>query len=227
MQAPVTRDEVFALLAIARFGACATAPDGTFVFWNHRAERILGLSAAEVIGRRRDEVIAPAAPHKASPGPASNGPPMPGPTVGRAPDPFTASMMCASGGHKQVALTPVVVADQPGGDALMLYLFDDPPESGPPAPADRQASELPHTPQPEPAPNPAAHQPSAPGPGGLSRREIQVLRLVAVGSATSQIASDLQISVHTVRNHVRSLRHKLNAKTKLDAVVTAIHQGLI
>ena len=62
-------------------------------------------------------------------------------------------MRCASGSHKQLALTPVVVAAQP--------------------------------------------------------------------------AADLQISIHTVRNHVRSLRSKLDAKTKLEAVVTAMRHGLV
>ena len=56
---------------------------------------------------------------------------------------------------------------------------------------------------------------------------MQILRLIAVGTDTDQIAADLQISFHTVRNHVRSLRNKLGAKTKLDAVLTAMRHGLI
>lgn len=61
----------------------------------------------------------------------------------------------------------------------------------------------------------------------LSRRELEVLRLVALGWETPRIASDLGISRHTVRNHIRNLRNKLNAPTKLDAVVKGIRMGIL
>lgn len=61
----------------------------------------------------------------------------------------------------------------------------------------------------------------------LSRREAQVLELVAAGTTTGQIAEEMRISVHTVRNHVRNLRRKLDAKTKLEAVATAFRRGLL
>ena len=53
----------------------------------------------------------------------------------------------------------------------------------------------------------------------LSRRELEVLQLVAEGWETSRMAGQLGISRHTVRNHIRNLRHKLGASSKLDAVV--------
>ncbi len=227
MPAPVTRDDIFALLAIARFGACATSPDGTFVFWNHRAEQILGLPATQILGRRYDEVIETTRPHQRSTEPSSNRPPLRRRGADGTPSPLTASIRCASGGHKQIVLTPVMVADQPGSDALTVYLFDDTPIARPPDHADRQTPERRPSPQPQPAPIPTTGPPSPPGHRHLSRRETEILRLVAAGTATEQIATDLHISVHTVRNHVRSLRRKLNAKTKLDAVVTALHHDLI
>ena len=63
--------------------------------------------------------------------------------------------------------------------------------------------------------------------GLLSRRETQVLELVAAGTTTGQIAEEMRISVHTVRNHVRNLRRKLDARTKLEAVATAFRRGLL
>ena len=54
-----------------------------------------------------------------------------------------------------------------------------------------------------------------------------MLRLVALGRETARISQELGISQHTVRNHIRNLRHKLNATTKLDAVVEGIRLGIL
>jgi DNA-binding NarL/FixJ family response regulator len=61
----------------------------------------------------------------------------------------------------------------------------------------------------------------------LSRRELEVLRLLAAGHSTTAVASELGLSVHTTRNHVRNLMTKLGAHSRLDAVVTAARSGLI
>ena len=54
-----------------------------------------------------------------------------------------------------------------------------------------------------------------------------MLRLIALGWDTPKIAGELGISRHTVRNHIRNLRQKLKANTKLDAVVTGIRLGIL
>ena len=61
----------------------------------------------------------------------------------------------------------------------------------------------------------------------LSRRELEILRLVALGLETPRIAEELGISPHTVRNHIRNFRQKLNATNKLDAVLAAIRLGIL
>jgi DNA-binding NarL/FixJ family response regulator len=62
---------------------------------------------------------------------------------------------------------------------------------------------------------------------GLSARELEVLRLLAAGYSTTTIATELGLSVHTTRNHVRNLMTKLGAHSRLDAVVIAARSGLI
>lgn len=52
----------------------------------------------------------------------------------------------------------------------------------------------------------------------LSEREIDVIRLVASGLSTDQIADKLFISVGTVRNHLKSIYGKLNAHSRVQAV---------
>ena len=55
----------------------------------------------------------------------------------------------------------------------------------------------------------------------LTAREREVLVLLARGTSTDGIAKALALSAHTVHTHVRSILHKLNAHSRLQAVSTA------
>jgi len=61
----------------------------------------------------------------------------------------------------------------------------------------------------------------------LTPRQAEVLRHLAVGASTEQIAQELNISVETVRNHIRAVLRKLGARSRLEAVAKARSQGLI
>ncbi len=61
----------------------------------------------------------------------------------------------------------------------------------------------------------------------LTRRESEVLQLLAAGHGTSGIADLLFISPHTVRNHIRAILGKLKAHSRLEAVSLAQRRGLI
>ena len=61
----------------------------------------------------------------------------------------------------------------------------------------------------------------------LTAREKEVLRLMAEGMASREIASKLGISYTTVRTHIRSLGSKLAVHSKLEAIVKARELGLI
>ncbi len=60
----------------------------------------------------------------------------------------------------------------------------------------------------------------------LTRREQQVLDLIAEGEPNRAIASSLGISENTVKNHVRALLEKLHARSRTDAVVRGVSLGL-
>lgn len=62
---------------------------------------------------------------------------------------------------------------------------------------------------------------------GLSRREIEILGLLAKGSTTATVASQLHISRTTVNNHVQHILKKLNAHTRLEAIHRAERARLI
>ena len=63
--------------------------------------------------------------------------------------------------------------------------------------------------------------------GRLTSREREILQLMADGSGNRAIAEALFISENTVRNHVRNVLDKLQARTRTEAVVRAVRAGLI
>ena len=66
------------------------------------------------------------------------------------------------------------------------------------------------------------------GPGGeLSDREVDVLRLVALGHTNTEIAQELYVSVRTVETHRAHLQQKLGLKARADLVRVARELGLL
>ena len=72
--------------------------------------------------------------------------------------------------------------------------------------------------------------PTAPrqaAPALLTDRELEILRLAAEGLDTRDISRQLDISLHTVRNHLQSCIRKLGVHTRTQAVSAAIRRGII
>jgi DNA-binding NarL/FixJ family response regulator len=61
----------------------------------------------------------------------------------------------------------------------------------------------------------------------LTRREREVLRLVADGLSDDQIAERLVLSQHTIHRHVANIRTKLRVNSRAAAVAKAGRQGLL
>jgi DNA-binding NarL/FixJ family response regulator len=61
----------------------------------------------------------------------------------------------------------------------------------------------------------------------LSRREADVLQLMADGASNQEIAEQLHLSHHTVRNHVQHIFARLGAHSKLEAVAIGLRRGLV
>ena len=62
---------------------------------------------------------------------------------------------------------------------------------------------------------------------GLTEREIEVLRLVADGFDTSEIASQLAYSERTIKNVIHDVTARLNLRNRSHAVAYAVRNGLI
>ncbi len=173
---------------------------------NGAACRLLGLSREELLIRRIDDLTPP----EARPG---------------VPDQWSAFLREGS----QAACSELVVADgtrievEYSASAAVLpgrHLWMLTTSSGarrrPPA----EYRSLPHD---APA---AASAPPAYG-GALSRREREVLGLLAMGASGPEIAERLFISPATVRTHIGNAITKLGAKTRTQAIALALQQRAI
>ena len=218
---------LFTALENASCAAYAVSVDQTIVFWNRAAERILGFTSDEVLGRHCYEVVKGDIQGALSPQCMQGCPSIRYLRAGLVPAASRMHLICSTGERKWVSITPMVVAGILKDAPLLVHLLevDDETETSTTATnALREEivaggaeilSDRPSTP---------IAQPNA---SALTQREIDVLRLMALGWDTPRIAGELDISRHTVRNHIRNLRQKLGASTKLEAVVTGIRLGIL
>ena len=71
------------------------------------------------------------------------------------------------------------------------------------------------------------HSASPEFPGGLTAREVEVLRLVASGNSNSEIANELVLSIRTVERHVSNIYGKTGSGGKANATAFAFTSGLM
>jgi DNA-binding NarL/FixJ family response regulator len=62
--------------------------------------------------------------------------------------------------------------------------------------------------------------------GGLTPREIDVLRLIAGGNANKEIAAQLSLTEETVKGHVKNILSKLGARDRTHAVTIGLKRGI-
>ena len=61
----------------------------------------------------------------------------------------------------------------------------------------------------------------------ITKREEEVLQLIADGCSTPEVAQKLYISQKTVKNHLASIYEKLEARDRTQAVLSAVRSGII
>jgi PAS domain S-box-containing protein len=200
-------------LAQAGDGAFVVGADGTLTLWNRSAERILGYAAREVVGRPCCEVFA---------GHDDDG-----------------NRLCYQGCHVMSLVgmdetvqsfdmrtrtkagrplwvnVSILKAKGPRGAPRTIHLFRDVTAT----------KELLALVQERLAPPPPPG-PGEPEPTTLSRRELEVLRLMTEGLDTGGVAERLHVSPATVRNHAQNIFTKLGVHSRLQAVAYAIRHRL-
>ena len=64
-------------------------------------------------------------------------------------------------------------------------------------------------------------------PGGLTERELEVLRLVAEGLSNKEIAQKLQVTKRTAEFHVGNILKKLGMASRVEAAMWAKEQSMV
>lgn len=179
------------VLAGAADGAFVIGPDGGILAWNRAAERILGHRATEILGRPCCEVLA---------GQDAVGSRVCKPACkvmtlardGSAADTFDMRAVTKTG--RPIWLNVSTLTSRRGGRTLVAHLFRAVTTvGGGPAPIESPTSVL-------------------------TRRELEVIELLAAGARTREMAERLGVSPATIRNHVQSILGKLGVHSRLEAV---------
>ena len=191
-------------LARAGDGAFAVTPDSRVVFWNRSAEKILGYTSREMLGRLCCDTLA---------GRDDRGNRLcyrgcHVMTLVKMGDPiqnFDMQTRTKSGRPVWLNVSTLVATDGPSGQ-LTVHLFRD----------ITATKELLSLVQERNSP------PVAPAEDtNLTRRELEILKLLAAGESTRAAAERLNVSPATVRNHVQSILGKLGVHSRLQAVAYA------
>jgi DNA-binding NarL/FixJ family response regulator len=61
----------------------------------------------------------------------------------------------------------------------------------------------------------------------LSKRELEVLHLIADGLTDQEIAAKLVVSTGTIKTHVKHILDKLNARNRTQAAMSALRAGIV
>ncbi len=195
----------------APYGAYVMDMDQTIRYWNSGAERILGHLSENVVGKRCSEVLQNLHSESSLEMCIHGCPSLLAAREGRTGGVFQSRMLSASGERKLVTLTPMAI---PVGDSrrlIVAHLFHEQHDK---ALAIRVADAVEGV---LAASSSAPQEATQDEDNPLTDRELEVLRMMATGLSNRDIAAQLGVSYHTVRNHVSSIRGKLSVKRRNDA----------
>lgn len=206
LREPGKAAEFFGILGDTEDGVAAIGPDLKIIGWNAGATRILGYRSDEALGRECTEIFRG---HDRC-GNSVCGPQCPGLATLRRGDPVPTGELLAhdrAGRKVWLSVTTLVPPQRYRNECMLVHIFREialPPE------LERLISER-------------LRGENKPSPlDVLSLRERQVLRSLAEGLGTQEIASRLSISPATVRNHIQRILGRLKVGSRLEAVAMAL-----
>jgi PAS domain S-box-containing protein len=184
------------------------------VYWNFAAEHIFGVDAAAALGRRCDEIVA---------GYETSGATLCMPDCrvmgcarrGHAAETYDLARTDAAGNKQWLNVTMLVLRGRRRASTLAVHLVRDVTKR-------QQVEERAGT-----VLSALSNLGSEPNLAALTKREAEVLRLLACGLTNAGMAETLGISRATIRNHIEHLLGKLGVHSKLEAVVYAAQHGLV
>jgi PAS domain S-box-containing protein len=208
-------------------GVFVVDSENKIIFWNRAAQKILGFSRKEVVGRNCHDVIA--GRDKSTPICSKNCQVMNLIQRGEMVENYDMLTHSKAGDPVWINVSIIAIPARQREFNTVVHIFRDINRR---KRSEELIQELIYTIKTD---NQAQqHAPSAevsllehnPKPS-LTRRERQVLRLVAEGASTSAMAKELYINWATVRKHIQNILNKLGLHTKLEAVTYAIKNNLI
>ena len=210
---PVVEPNLDLALARTGDGACVIGADGRIVLWNRSAERILGYTPRDVIGRpccdvfvgrdENDNRLCYQGCHVT--------------TLVKMAEPVQSfDMRTRTKAGKPVWINVSILATPANGKAgpMTIHLFRD-------VTATKELLTLVQ----DRLPAPGGEKPDA--GSALTRREIEVLRLMMQGLNTAAAAEKFHVSPATIRNHVQNIFGKLGVHSRLEAVAYASKHRLL
>ena len=207
-------------------GLYAVDPQQRIVHWSESAQRIMGYEPDEVIGKQCYEIIAgkDSESHRFC---RKKCPVMENARRGSPTEDFDILSILPSGEEKWLNIS-IAVPKGSGRDFQVIHMFRDVSQRHQTEEFARKASAALRDLLDEERPDATegATIPSTPVPK-LSRRELEVLKLLAAGLSTGQIASTLEVQPVTARNHITRLLNKLGVENRLQAVLYASQRGII
>ncbi|HET8576888.1 MAG TPA: LuxR C-terminal-related transcriptional regulator [Methylomirabilota bacterium] len=195
-------------------GVCAIGSEGRIVLWNRSAEKIMGHTTREVVGKPCCDVFVGKDEH-------GNRLCYQGCHVqslvrmGEPIQNFDMETRTKSGQPIWLNVSILVVSPNHGRGPMTIHFFRDITATKDLLALVQERTSAPAGPS------------SANGDAGLTRRELEILRLIATGVNTKIAAERLHVSPATVRNHVQNILGKLGAHSRLEAVAYANNHRLL
>ena len=219
-------DTVLVVLSNPADGAFVIDQNQRIVFWNGAAERMLGFTAEEIMGRLCYEIIRGRDDYD-HPWCRSN---CHVTTVSQAGDPvetFNTLTRTKAGDPRWLNVSILTLPAAKEGEApLVVHLFRDATEIKQQERFARQILGLVGSFQQAEAPARSAGVMGTLA-GKLTDREIEVLTLLAQGLSTERIAEALSVSKATTRNHIQNIMQKLRVHSRTEAVAYAFEHGIV
>jgi PAS domain S-box-containing protein len=213
--------ELFSLLERTSDAAFAVTERGEVCSWNRSAEKLFGYPASEALNRTCDELLDGlgtlgtkvctggcsvqlcAAQHL------------------EIPD-FDLRVRTSSGARLWVNVSTIVFEDPRRNRRLIVHLARDITHRKKNEELLAKILEISHE-LAAPSGDVSGKAPVVP----LSEQERRILRLFAKAKNSAEIARELGITLPTLRNHLHSINEKLRTHNRLEAVMNAMHRGLI
>lgn len=202
-------------LARAGDGVFVIGDEGRIILWNRAAERILGYAPREVLGRQCCEVFI-GRDDKGNRLCYQGCHVMTLVRLGEPVQNFDMRTQNRGGQPIWLNISILTVPNNRPNSQLLVHMFRD-------VTASKELLTMVHE-------RLSTSAPPAPPPDTgavLTRREIEILGLLASGAATRMMAERLHVSPATVRNHVQNIFGKLGVHSRLEAVAFAHRNQLI